>query len=305
MKFRFKVQAFQTDAVDAVADCFQGQPPESGLRYRIDPGVVRRGQTAPLEFNEGFRNSDIALPLAAILKNIQAVQVRQNLPVSETLKQTKVADVNLDVEMETGTGKTYCYIKTIFKLNQKYGWSKFIVVVPSIAIREGVAQSLADTAEHFLEEYGKRIRSFIYDSKALHNLESFSSDAGINVMVINVQAFNARGKDARRIYEELDDFQTRRPIDVIVLDIDGLTIPIEEAIDACESASPQSRASIAARARARWLSRWAGVRVASCSIRFTRGIGGSSAQSARYSRARSGWGSARHAASIAFRAWRI
>jgi type III restriction enzyme len=96
------------------------------------------------------------LPLPAILKNIQAVQVRQNLPVSETLKQTKVADVNLDVEMETGTGKTYCYIKTIFELNQRYGWSKFIVVVPSIAIREGVAQSLADTAEHFLEQYGKR-----------------------------------------------------------------------------------------------------------------------------------------------------
>ena len=89
------------------------------------------------------------------------------------------------------------------------------MVVPSIAIREGVAQSLADTAEHFLEAYGKRIRSFVYDSKALHNLESFSSDSGINLMIINVQAFNARGKDARRIYEELDDFQSRRPIDVI------------------------------------------------------------------------------------------
>ncbi len=115
----------------------------------------------------------------------------------------------------SGTGKTYCYIKTIFELNRQYGWCKFIVVVPSIAIREGVAQSMADTAEHFLEGYGKRVRSFIYDSKALHNLESFSSDSGINVMIINVQAFNARGKDARRIYEELDDFQSRRPIDVI------------------------------------------------------------------------------------------
>jgi type III restriction enzyme len=100
-------------------------------------------------------------------------------------------------------------------LNKQYGWGKFIVVVPSIAIREGVAQSLADTAEHFLEQYGKKIRSFIYDSKALHNLESFSSDSSINVMIINAQAFNARGKDARRIYEELDDFQSRRPIDVI------------------------------------------------------------------------------------------
>ena len=117
--------------------------------------------------------------------------------------------------METGTGKTYCYIKTMFELNQRYGWSKFIVVVPSIAIREGVFKSLEITAEHFLEEYKKRARFFIYNSKQLHNLESFSSDAGINVMVINVQAFAARGAENRRIYEELDDFQSRRPIDVI------------------------------------------------------------------------------------------
>jgi type III restriction enzyme len=101
------------------------------------------------------------------------------------------------------------------RAEQNYGWSKFIVVAPSIAIREGVAQSMAAAAEHFLEAYGKKVRCFIYDSKALHILESFSSDAGINVIIINVQAFNAPGKDARRIYEELDDFQSRRPIDVI------------------------------------------------------------------------------------------
>lgn len=215
MKFRFKVQPFQTEAVAAVADCFEGQPLGSGPRYRIDPGLTPKGQTPRLEMDEGFRNNDLALPLPAILKNIQTVQARQNLPVSEALKQTKVCDVNLDIEMETGTGKTYCYIKTTFELHRRYGWSKFIVVVPSIAIREGVFQSLNDTAEHFLEQYGKRVRAFIYNSKELHNLESFSSDAGINVMVINAQAFNARGKDARRIYEELDDFQSRKPIDVI------------------------------------------------------------------------------------------
>ena len=215
MKFRFKVQPFQTEAVEAVADCFQGQPLDSGLRYRIDPGTVKQGQTPRLEMDEGFRNADIALPLPAVLKNIQAVQLRQNLPVSDAIKQTAVCDVNLDIEMETGTGKTYCYIKSIFELNRRYGWSKFIIVVPSIAIREGVFQSLTDTSDHFLEQYGKRVRFFIYNSKELHELESFSADAGINVMVINAQAFNARGKDARRIYEELDDFQTRRPIDVI------------------------------------------------------------------------------------------
>ena len=215
MKFRFKVQTFQTEAVTAVADCFEGQPLGSGPRYRIDPGLTKAGQTARLEMDEGSRNADLALPLPAVLKNIQAIQVRQNLPVSEALKRTAVCDVNLDIEMETGTGKTYCYIKTFFELHRRYGWSKFIVVVPSIAIREGVFQSLTDTSEHFLEKYGKKVRPFIYNSKELHNLESFSSDAGINVMVINAQAFNARGKDARRIYEDLDDFQSRRPIDVI------------------------------------------------------------------------------------------
>ncbi|MEN9597564.1 MAG: hypothetical protein RL236_1998, partial [Pseudomonadota bacterium] len=123
--------------------------------------------------------------------------------------------MNLDVEMETGTGKTYCYIKTAFELNKRYGWSKFIIVVPSIAIREGVYKSLNITADHFLESYGKKARFFIYNSKQLHNLENFSSDAGLNIMVINIQAFSAKGKDNLRIYKELDDFQSRQPIDVI------------------------------------------------------------------------------------------
>jgi type III restriction enzyme len=150
-----------------------------------------------------------------LLDNIQQVQRGQNLPVSDDAGEDQGRRVNLDVEMETGTGKTYCYIKTIFELNRRYGWSKFIIVVPSIAIREGVAKSLEITAEHFLETYQKKARFFIYNSKQLHHLESFSSDAGINVMVINVQAFAARGADNRRIYEVLDDFQSRRPIDVI------------------------------------------------------------------------------------------
>lgn len=217
MKLKFKKQAYQTHAVDAVADCFAGQPRREGLNYRLDPGraVDAGGQVVtPLE-TVGFKNADLALTPGQLLENIHAVQRRQNLPLSAALIKTKVCDINLDVEMETGTGKTYCYVKSMFELNARYGWSKFIVVVPSIAIREGVFKSLEITAEHFLDDYKKRARFFIYNSKQLHNLESFSSDAGINVMVINVQAFNATGKDARRIYEELDDFQSRRPIDVI------------------------------------------------------------------------------------------
>ena len=223
MKLKFKTQAYQSAAVQAVVDCFKGQVPHhGGIRYRLDPGIGKdaSARKQPLlaleaEKDAAFRNADFTLSEAALLDNIHAVQRSQNLPLSDTLVKNKVARVNLDIEMETGTGKTYCYIKTIFELNKLYGWSKFIIVVPSIAIREGVAKSLEITAGHFLETYHKKARFFIYNSKQLHHLESFSSDAGINVMVINVQAFNATGKDARRIYEELDDFQSRKPIDVI------------------------------------------------------------------------------------------
>ena len=216
MKLKFKIQAYQSAAVQAVVDCFKGQPPATAeaISYRIDPGKAKKG-VEDLFAEGGFKNADLKLTDISLLENITQVQHQQNLPQSSELVKNKVSRVNLDIEMETGTGKTYCYINTIFELNKQYGWSKFIIVVPSIAIREGVAKSLEITAEHFLETYHKKARFFIYSSKNLPPLESFSSDAGINVMVINAQAFNATGKDARRIYEELDDFQSRRPIDVI------------------------------------------------------------------------------------------
>jgi len=123
--------------------------------------------------------------------------------------------------METGTGKTYVYIKTMFELNKIYGWSKFIVVVPNVAIREGVKKSFDITADHFMEYYGKKARYFIYNSSNLNELDQFSSSADINVMIINIQAFNTSfkengtSKEARIIYEKRDEFRSRRPIDVI------------------------------------------------------------------------------------------
>ncbi|WP_439842843.1 type III restriction-modification system endonuclease [Aeromonas taiwanensis] len=217
MKLKFKHQPYQAHAVQAVVDIFKGQLPASAaaMSYRIDPGKAKKGTEDLFAVGGGFKNADLTLSDSALLDNIHQVQRVQNLPLSDALVKTKVAKLNLDIEMETGTGKTYCYIKTMFELNKQYGWSKFIIVVPSIAIREGVAKSLEITADHFLETYHKKARFFIYNSKEPHHLESFSSDAGINVMVINVQAFNATGKDNRRIYEVLDDFQSRRPIDVI------------------------------------------------------------------------------------------
>lgn len=211
MKLKFKVQAYQTNAVEAVVDCFSGQPRSDGISYRIDPG---RSKQIKAE-EAGLKNADLQIPKSEVLKNIQAVQRHQNLPISDKLISIAGCDYNLDIEMETGTGKTYCYVKTMFEMHKRYGWSKFIIMVPSIAIREGVQKSLQITAEHFTGTYGKKTRFFTYNSKRLHELESFSSDAGINVMVINTQAFAAKGKDQRRIYMELDDFQSRRPIDVI------------------------------------------------------------------------------------------
>lgn len=214
MKLKFKNQPFQTAAVSAVVDCFRGQPfHRHGTRYRVDPGKKENSQ---LNLDDsGFRNADLELTETELISNIQNVQKRGSLPISSGLISNKVSRINLDVEMETGTGKTYCYIKTMFELNAKYGWSKFIIIVPSIAIREGVYKSLSITTDHFSETYGKKARFFIYNSKQLHQIEAFSSDSGINIMVINVQAFAARGADNRRIYDVLDDFQSRRPIDVI------------------------------------------------------------------------------------------
>ncbi|WP_180159495.1 type III restriction-modification system endonuclease [Acinetobacter sp. YH12047] len=240
MEIRFKTLGYQKDSVQAIVDCFKGQPRSEGHRYMIDQGAAKvKKATAQVDMLEetldlqggkakkviadvGFENAHI-FDLQAVLKNIQEVQAASGLQRSSQLitddngkgKNLTKSQLNLDIEMETGTGKTYCYIRTMFELHKQYGWSKFIVVVPSIAIREGVYKSLNMMADHFQEQYGKKARFFIYDSKALHHLESFSSNGGINVMVINVQAFNATGKDNRRIYDELDEFQSRRPIDVI------------------------------------------------------------------------------------------
>ncbi|MFD1722116.1 type III restriction-modification system endonuclease [Amnibacterium endophyticum] len=214
MRLQFKVQEYQTEAVDAVVNVFAGQPYADGVKYRVDPGR----DALTLVEDLGLRNTDIALTQPQLLENVHRVQQARGLTLSKDLKdpvKKSAAPINLDVEMETGTGKTYVYIKTIMELHKRYGWSKYIVVVPSIAIREGVSKSFDITAEHFQQLYGTKPRTFVYNSSRLHEVERFSSDAGVQVMIINIQAFNATGKDARRIYEVLDDFQSRKPIDVI------------------------------------------------------------------------------------------
>ena len=212
MKLRFKHQKFQEDAVKATCDIFTGQI-KSDHRFLMDQGDTDGTMFSQLE-QAGFGNADISLQDAQLIKNLHEVQGLQNIA-----RNTKIERLNgrpvFTIEMETGTGKTYTYIKTMYELNKQYGWRKFIVVVPSIAIREGVYKSFQTTAEHFAEDYGKKIRFFIYNSTKLNELEQFSEDPNINVMIINTQAFNARGADARRIYMQLDSFRSRKPIDVI------------------------------------------------------------------------------------------
>ncbi|MCI2082213.1 MAG: DEAD/DEAH box helicase family protein [Bacteroidales bacterium] len=220
MKFKFKIQQYQTDAVENTVAVFHGQPSHDITEYRRDLGKKRDGTFVYAEEYSGYRNSDVDLSAVQLLDNIRKIQSYSDIPQSDKLA-AGLGVCNLDIEMETGTGKTYVYIKTMFELNRAYGWSKFIVVVPSIAIREGVAKSFSMLEDHFMEYYGKKARCFIYNSGNLQQLDSFSSDAGINVMIINTQAFAAsmkeggRSKESRIIYSKRDDFGSRRPIDVI------------------------------------------------------------------------------------------
>jgi type III restriction enzyme len=227
MKFKFKIQQYQTDAVEATVNVFAGQPSKTSAQYRRDLGKTK-GRIVFDEEYVGYKNNDVELQGPQLFANIQQQQAYYNIPKSMRLSQPDgLGACSLDIEMETGTGKTYVYIKTMFELNKRYGWSKFIVVVPSIAIREGVAKSFAMLAEHFQEHYGKQAIPFIYNSSNLNAIDDFSSSADIRVMIINTQAFNSSFNEAKNvegrkgdaaariIYTRRDDFQSRRPIDVI------------------------------------------------------------------------------------------
>ena len=229
MKFNFKIQQFQTDAVEAVVRVFNGQPHYDKTTYIRDLGKIKVEKQIRMAITEdedgllddtGYKNESVELTDKQLLENIRSIQSENNIKLSDKL----IGDIgrcSLDIEMETGTGKTYVYIKTMFELNKRYGWSKFIVVVPSIAIREGVNKTFQITCDHFMEQYGKKARFFIYNSSNLNKLDNFSSGSGINVMIINTQAFasslkeDGKSKESRIIYSKRDEFASRRPIDVI------------------------------------------------------------------------------------------
>lgn len=243
MKLQFKEQDFQVQAVKAVVDCFAGQPLKTN-RFTLERSkeLIEKAKQAAIglksiefEIEEeiGYRNSSIQILETQVLKNIREVQERNDLHQSEQIERPKGVRLgyNLTIEMETGTGKTYTYIRTMYELHKHYGWSKYIVIVPSIAIREGVYKSFQVTQDHFQELYGHKINPFIYNSGRPQDIENFASDSRISVMIINTQAFNASGADARRIYQELDQFGTRKPIDVIAQTEPILIIDEPQSVD--------------------------------------------------------------------------
>ena len=247
MKLQFKEQDFQIQAVKAVVDCFDGQPLKTN-RFTLERSkeLIRKAKQAAsgsgvfdfeLEEEIGYRNSAIQLLEAQMLKNIQEVQKKNDLHESQQIERPKGVKLgyNLTIEMETGTGKTYSYIRTMYELHAKYGWSKFIIIVPSIAIREGVYKSFQVTQDHFQELYGHKINPFIYNSGRPQDIENFASDSRISVMIINTQAFNAKGKDARRIYQELDQFGTRKPIEIIAQTNPILIIDEPQSVDGAKT----------------------------------------------------------------------
>lgn len=228
MKLQFKEQGFQIAAVKAVVNCFEGQLMET-RRFSLERSkdLLQKAKLAKaenitqieLEVAEsiGYRNRAISISEHDLLENIQQIQRENDIIESKEIERVKgqKAGLNLTIEMETGTGKTYTYIRTMYELNKKYAWSKFIIIVPSIAIREGVYKSFELTQDHFQELYGHKIKPFIYNSKNPQDIENFAADSRISVMIINTQAFNATGSDARRIYKELDQFASRKPIEII------------------------------------------------------------------------------------------
>lgn len=233
MKFKFTIQPYQTEAVDSVVRTFEGQPYNDLFTYRRDMPLSMKGSLFDNdktidEILMGYGNAAIRLDNNQLLANINRIQQENNIKQDNTLITGGLGACSLDVEMETGTGKTYVYIKTMFELNKHYGWTKFMVVVPSIAIREGVMKNFETTADHFMESYGKKIRAFIYNSQNLTKLDDFSKSSDMNCMIINMQAFNssfnesknAEGRKgdaaARVIFSNTEKcFDYRRPIDVI------------------------------------------------------------------------------------------
>lgn len=210
MKLKFDKMDYQTDAVESIVDIFEGQPMRVS-NFSVTDKIIGQETTA-LGIGNKLELSD-----SELLENVQNIQIRNHLPKSKDIQ-----DRNFTIEMETGTGKTYVYIKTIYELNKRYGFSKFIIVVPSVAIREGVNKTFEMTESHFEELYpGQNCHYFIYDSSKLEQVREYATSTTIEVMIINIDAFRKSFDDptkenkANLIHRERDTMNGQKPIQFI------------------------------------------------------------------------------------------
>lgn len=202
MATRFVRQQFQLDAVQAVIDCLHGQRPAP--------------PAGPWPLDAPYANDALTVDSDALLENIRRVQARSGLPESTSLVSSVATPIgpHLDVEMETGTGKTAVSIRTMLELNRTYGWSRFVVVVPSLAILEGHRRAFSQMEDHHFDEFGVRPNLTVYNSSSLQELDDFDAEPGVQVLLMTIQSFNAP-VNTRRIHEHRDELGARRPLDVI------------------------------------------------------------------------------------------
>ena len=217
MKLKFVDQPYQTDAVNAICDIFEGSEVKDSL-FTID---TSRNMALNLE-GEGIsymlgHGNRLSINDLTMLENVKDIQSNNNIQMSDSLLNN-----NFTIEMETGTGKTYVYTKTILELNKRYGFTKFIIVVPSIAIKEGVNSSFIATNEHFKEKYDNVTYSwFVYDSNHLDKIRDFATSTNIEIMIINIDAFRKSFDDptkenkANLIHRESEKLSGNKPIDLI------------------------------------------------------------------------------------------
>lgn len=246
MKLQFDAkQEFQIDAVNAAVDLFDGQPLNKG-DFQISFEGKGQGLFGSLEQTELGLGNSLVIEREMILKNLQRVQERSELDTDAKLlpedyyNPTISAPLNFSVEMETGTGKTYVYLRTIFELNKKYGFKKFIIVVPSVAIREGVLKNLEITSEHFKALYNNvEYEYFVYDAKKVNRLRQFAVSNQIQILVINIDAFNK--KDIAVIHKEADKLSGRKPIEFVCATNPIVIIDEPQSVDNTEKAQEAIR----------------------------------------------------------------
>jgi type III restriction enzyme len=245
MKLQFDAkQAFQIDAVNAVVDLFDGQPLNKG-DFQISFEAKGQGLFGSLIQTELGLGNALAIDHRTLLKNLQQVQERNDIdPDTQLLPEdysgNASAPLNFSVEMETGTGKTYVYLRTIFELNRKHGFKKFIIVVPSVAIREGVLKNLEITSEHFRALYNNvEFEYFVYDAKKANRLRQFAVSNQIQILVINIDAFNK--KDIAVIHKEADKLSGRKPIEFVCATNPIVIIDEPQSVDNTETAQEAIR----------------------------------------------------------------